>query len=94
MGETFQCWYTIPDLPEDETVVNDGPIPWATRNQVSFVAEQVSHHPPSKLKIKALINFYFFKFLSKFLHFTPNIITNEYKLVVMCGQNQSFLVYQ
>ena len=25
----------------------DGPLPWSTANSVSFIAEQVSHHPPS-----------------------------------------------
>ena len=28
--------------------VTDGPVPWATKNNVSFICEQVSHHPPSK----------------------------------------------
>lgn len=26
--------------------VGDGPVPWCTPDQLSFVAEQVSHHPP------------------------------------------------
>ena len=26
----------------------DGPVPWASQNNVTFIAEQVSHHPPSK----------------------------------------------
>jgi len=25
----------------------DGPIPWTTKNNLAFIAEQVSHHPPS-----------------------------------------------
>ncbi|XP_039276085.1 oxysterol-binding protein-related protein 9 [Nilaparvata lugens] len=27
-------------------LVSDGPVPWCHRNQLTFVAEQVSHHPP------------------------------------------------
>lgn len=26
--------------------VGDGPVPWCSPDQLSFVAEQVSHHPP------------------------------------------------
>lgn len=29
-------------------LVTDGPVPWGTRDQLTFAAEQVSHHPPSK----------------------------------------------
>ena len=31
-------------FPQQE--VGDGPVPWCTPDQLSFVAEQVSHHPP------------------------------------------------
>jgi hypothetical protein len=34
--------------------VADGPVPWATSNHVAFVAEQVSHHPPSKTFLKII----------------------------------------
>lgn len=33
---------------DGQTPVEDGPIPWCRRNQLTFIAEQVSHHPPSK----------------------------------------------
>lgn len=48
LGETFRCWWDInKDKPAtSETVVSDGPVPWCTVNQLTFVAEQVSHHPP------------------------------------------------
>jgi len=26
----------------------DGPVPWTTKNNLAFIAEQVSHHPPSE----------------------------------------------
>lgn len=48
LGEVFRCHW---DVCEDKTEVNeetvaDGPVPWCKRNQLTFVAEQVSHHPP------------------------------------------------
>lgn len=54
LGEIFQCWYSIPQLEtnessikeSDKTPAADGPVKWATRDQLSFIAEQVSHHPP------------------------------------------------
>ncbi|RNA17114.1 oxysterol-binding -related 9 isoform X7, partial [Brachionus plicatilis] len=47
LGEVFQCWYDIPEYSSsDNANVCDGPIPWATKDQLTFVAEQVSHHPP------------------------------------------------
>ncbi|KAJ4434809.1 hypothetical protein ANN_23380 [Periplaneta americana] len=47
IGEVFKCHWDIPDLTEDSSsLVTDGPVPWCTKNQLTFVAEQVSHHPP------------------------------------------------
>jgi hypothetical protein len=47
LGELFQCWYSIPNAStEDKNLVTDGPVPWANRDQLTFIAEQVSHHPP------------------------------------------------
>lgn len=49
LGEVFKCHWDIPGLPADSSsLVTDGPVPWCTKNQLTFVAEQVSHHPPSK----------------------------------------------
>lgn len=53
LGEVFKCHW---DLAEDrngpvEDTVVDGPVPWCKRNQLTFVAEQVSHHPPSKYNV-------------------------------------------
>jgi len=45
LGETFQCVYDL-GTTSDETLVKDGPVTWASENQVSFLAEQTSHHPP------------------------------------------------
>lgn len=49
LGEIFQCFWDIPGLepsPEPLDPVNDGPVPWCNPDQLTFVAEQVSHHPP------------------------------------------------
>ncbi|XP_008195979.1 oxysterol-binding protein-related protein 9 isoform X2 [Tribolium castaneum] len=48
LGEVFKCHWEIPGEKEDkdEGVVSDGPVPWCKKNQLSFIAEQVSHHPP------------------------------------------------
>ncbi|XP_017475614.1 PREDICTED: oxysterol-binding protein-related protein 9 isoform X2 [Rhagoletis zephyria] len=46
LGEVFQCYWDIPGEVPDETAVSDGPVPWCHRNQLTFLAEQVSHHPP------------------------------------------------
>ncbi|XP_075216098.1 oxysterol-binding protein-related protein 9 isoform X2 [Lycorma delicatula] len=48
LGEIFQCYWNV---PEDEShtpqpLVSDGPVPWCHRDQLTFIAEQVSHHPP------------------------------------------------
>lgn len=38
---TFSCLF-------HQTPTTDGPVPWASKDDVTFLAEQVSHHPPSK----------------------------------------------
>nr|CAD7398887.1 unnamed protein product [Timema poppensis] len=52
LGEVFQCHWDIPGCSETGSdpldLVTDGPVPWCNRNQLTFVAEQVSHHPPGK----------------------------------------------
>ncbi|CAF0780984.1 unnamed protein product [Didymodactylos carnosus] len=48
LGETFQCYYDVGSSTstKNTTNVSDGPVPWANRDNVTFIAEQVSHHPP------------------------------------------------
>jgi hypothetical protein len=53
LGEIFQCWFNCPSpsssnqqQKQQPFVVEDGPVPWATSDQLTFIAEQVSHHPP------------------------------------------------
>ncbi len=47
LGEIFQCYWDIPTEKVDSQCADDGPIPWCRRDQLTFIAEQVSHHPPS-----------------------------------------------
>ncbi|KAB0349262.1 hypothetical protein FD754_014119 [Muntiacus muntjak] len=47
LGEIFQCQCTLPnDTEENAELVSEGPVPWVSKNSITFVAEQVSHHPP------------------------------------------------
>ncbi|XP_063795616.1 oxysterol-binding protein-related protein 9 isoform X2 [Pseudophryne corroboree] len=47
LGEVFQCHWDLPGHESDEPeLVSEGPVPWASKNNVTFVSEQVSHHPP------------------------------------------------
>lgn len=41
-------------------MASDGPVPWSSSSSVSFVAEQVSHHPPSEFQ-----TFFFIAFAAK-----------------------------
>jgi len=45
LGEIFQCFYNLTENDKDN-YNKDGPIPWSTKEDVSMVCEQVSHHPP------------------------------------------------
>lgn len=56
LGEVFRCHWDIPDVEKDSTLVSDGPVPWCRRDQLTFVAEQVCHHPPSKFLISTPVN--------------------------------------
>ncbi|KAL7985087.1 hypothetical protein Chor_003657, partial [Crotalus horridus] len=48
LGEIFRCHWILPSAEQEENMetVTDGPLPWVSPNNVTFVAEQVSHHPP------------------------------------------------
>lgn len=60
LGEIFQCHWTLPnDTEENVELVSEGPVPWVSKNSVTFVAEQVSHHPPiSAFMLSVLIRRY------------------------------------
>lgn len=46
LGETFRCRYNVPGMPLSGKKTEAGPYPGSDENQLTFVAEQVSHHPP------------------------------------------------
>ncbi|KAL0278215.1 UNVERIFIED_CONTAM: hypothetical protein PYX00_000097 [Menopon gallinae] len=47
LGEIFQCYWDVPGIQhKDGPELKNGPVPWCNQNQLTFVAEQVSHHPP------------------------------------------------
>ncbi|XP_012277175.1 oxysterol-binding protein-related protein 9 isoform X2 [Orussus abietinus] len=56
LGEMFRCYWDLeksestevtPDVTSSGIkLTKEGPVPWCRENQLSFVAEQVSHHPP------------------------------------------------
>ncbi|XP_057598054.1 oxysterol-binding protein-related protein 9-like [Hippopotamus amphibius kiboko] len=47
LGELFQRHWTLPnDTEENAELVAEGPVPWVPKDSVTFVAEQVSYHPP------------------------------------------------
>ncbi|XP_047116851.1 oxysterol-binding protein-related protein 9 isoform X1 [Schistocerca piceifrons] len=46
LGEVFQCHWDVPGVEKGGGSVPGGPLPWCTSSQLTFVAEQVSHHPP------------------------------------------------
>lgn len=59
--------YTTENKEDEEPkTIKDGPIPWCRNDQLTFIAEQVSHHPPSKIlfhlkifNLFILISFYY-----------------------------------
>ncbi|KAM0737317.1 Oxysterol-binding protein-related protein 9 [Formica fusca] len=53
LGEIFRCHWNIPNINSSDNatdysikLASDGPVPWCKENQLAFIAEQVSHHPP------------------------------------------------
>nr|XP_022314763.1 oxysterol-binding protein-related protein 9-like isoform X2 [Crassostrea virginica] len=46
LGETFVCHWKIPGMEDSGEKAMEGPCEEATRENLSFIAEQVSHHPP------------------------------------------------
>ncbi|KAF7638107.1 Oxysterol-binding protein [Meloidogyne graminicola] len=46
LGEIFRCRWTLPGTMPNDQKTQKGPFPGSGTNQVTFIAEQVSHHPP------------------------------------------------
>ncbi|XP_020710765.1 oxysterol-binding protein-related protein 9 isoform X2 [Athalia rosae] len=81
LGEVFRCHW---DLPETDgttkascKTVDDGPIPWCRENQLTYVAEQVSHHPP--------VSAFYAEHYSKKISFSAHVWTKSKFLGLSIG---------
>uniref|UniRef100_A0A8C7R386 Oxysterol-binding protein n=1 Tax=Oncorhynchus mykiss TaxID=8022 RepID=A0A8C7R386_ONCMY len=79
LGEVFFCHWDLPSESEEPTAEpsSEGPVPWSSANSVSFVAEQVSHHPP--------ISAFYAECLSKKIQFNAHIWTKSKFLGMSIG---------
>ncbi|KAK9730988.1 Oxysterol-binding protein [Popillia japonica] len=70
LGEIFYCLWDLPDSDSSEGVAPEGPVSWCKCNQLAFVAEQVSHHPP--------ISAFYAEHYNKRISFNAHIYTKFY----------------
>ncbi|XP_072919125.1 oxysterol-binding protein-related protein 9 isoform X5 [Hemitrygon akajei] len=79
LGEIFKCHWIVPEIEIEENAepVAAGPIPEASQNSVTFVAEQVSHHPP--------ISAFYAECFSKKIQFNAHIWTKSKFLGMSIG---------
>ncbi|XP_078264665.1 oxysterol-binding protein-related protein 9 isoform X1 [Rhinoraja longicauda] len=79
LGEIFRCHWIVPEIETEENTepVAEGPIPEASQNSVTFVAEQVSHHPP--------ISAFYAECFSKKIQFNAHIWTKSKFLGMSIG---------
>uniref|UniRef100_A0A8C1NUZ2 Oxysterol-binding protein n=1 Tax=Cyprinus carpio TaxID=7962 RepID=A0A8C1NUZ2_CYPCA len=77
LGEVFFCHWDLPETEDPAESVSDGPVPWSSKNSVSFVAEQVSHHPP--------ISAFYAECFSKKIQFNAHIWTKSKFLGMSIG---------
>uniref|UniRef100_A0A8C4S8P0 Oxysterol-binding protein n=1 Tax=Erpetoichthys calabaricus TaxID=27687 RepID=A0A8C4S8P0_ERPCA len=78
LGEIFQCYWDLPSENEENIEpVSEGPAPWCAKSNVSFVAEQVSHHPP--------ISAFYAECYSKRIQFNAHIWTKSKFLGMSIG---------
>ncbi|KAK3539988.1 hypothetical protein QTP70_019636, partial [Hemibagrus guttatus] len=80
LGEVFYCHWDLPSETEEPAPgepVSEGPVPHCSRGSVSFVAEQVSHHPP--------ISAFYAECISKKIQFNAHIWTKSKFLGMSIG---------
>jgi len=80
LGEVFQCYWNMEgSKAEDQaaSLVSDGPVPWCHGDQLTFVAEQVSHHPP--------ISAFYAEHYNKKISFTAHVWTKSKFLGLSIG---------
>ncbi|KAL1129871.1 hypothetical protein AAG570_012815, partial [Ranatra chinensis] len=70
LGEIFQCYWDIDNGGDgSQNLVTTGPVPWCNKQQLTFVAEQVSHHPP--------ISAFYAEHYNKRISFTAHVWTKS-----------------
>uniref|UniRef100_A0A182KGX4 Oxysterol-binding protein n=1 Tax=Anopheles christyi TaxID=43041 RepID=A0A182KGX4_9DIPT len=102
LGEIFQCHWDTPDQPTGDEASNvevrDGPVPWCRRDQLTFIAEQVSHHPP----ISAFYAEHYNKKISfsahvwtksKFLGLSIGVHNIGQGTVTLCDLNEEYIIH-
>ncbi|KAJ7405360.1 Oxysterol-binding protein-related protein 9 [Willisornis vidua] len=79
LGEIFRCHWVLPgsEGEDDMEPVSEGPVPWVSKSSVTFVAEQVSHHPP--------ISAFYAECFSKRIQFNAHIWTKSKFLGMSIG---------
>uniref|UniRef100_A0A8D0H7E8 Oxysterol-binding protein n=1 Tax=Sphenodon punctatus TaxID=8508 RepID=A0A8D0H7E8_SPHPU len=79
LGEIFRCHWVLPTTEQEDNTepISEGPVPWVTNNSVTFVAEQVSHHPP--------ISAFYAECISKKIQFNAHIWTKSKFLGMSIG---------
>ncbi|NWY09235.1 OSBL9 protein, partial [Aphelocoma coerulescens] len=79
LGEIFRCHWVLPGTEgeDDMEPVSEGPLPWVSKSNVTFVAEQVSHHPP--------ISAFYAECFSKRIQFNAHIWTKSKFLGMSIG---------
>ncbi|XP_053689363.1 oxysterol-binding protein-related protein 9 isoform X2 [Sabethes cyaneus] len=101
LGEIFQCHWDTPDMPTGDDnsniEVREGPVPWCRKDQLTFIAEQVSHHPP----ISAFYAEHYNKKISfsahvwtksKFLGLSIGVHNIGQGTVTLCDLNEEYIV--
>ncbi|XP_058833217.1 oxysterol-binding protein-related protein 9 isoform X2 [Topomyia yanbarensis] len=101
LGEVFQCHWDTPEMPTGDDNSNieviDGPVPWCRKDQLTFIAEQVSHHPP----ISAFYAEHYNKKISfsahvwtksKFLGLSIGVHNIGQGTVTLCDLNEEYIV--
>ncbi|XP_039437214.1 oxysterol-binding protein-related protein 9 isoform X3 [Culex pipiens pallens] len=101
LGEIFQCHWDTPDMPTGDDnsniEVKEGPVPWCRKDQLTFIAEQVSHHPP----ISAFYAEHYNKKISfsahvwtksKFLGLSIGVHNIGQGTVTLCDLNEEYIV--
>lgn len=99
LGEVFFCHWNVPNLIENSENVQvlNGPVPWCSRDQLTFAAEQVSHHPPiSAFYAECVSKKIFFEGFvytkSKFLGLSVGVHNIGFGTVYLLDFNEDYVV--